>query len=77
MRVGILADTHGVLRPRVLERLAGCALLLHAGDVGTPAVLAGLAAVAPVVAVRGNVDGRELARLPETAGGFLTVSEPA
>jgi putative phosphoesterase len=60
----VLADTHGLLRPRVLERLAGCEILLHAGDVGEPEVLAALADVAPVRAVRGNVDGGELAALP-------------
>jgi putative phosphoesterase len=64
LRVGVLADTHGLLRPRVLECLAGCEILLHAGDVGEPAVLAALAAVAPVRAVRGNVDDGELAALP-------------
>lgn len=72
MRVGILADTHGLLRPQVLALLAGCDRLLHAGDVGDPAVLAGLAAVAPVEAVRGNVDrGRGLDRLPHTVSGEL------
>jgi putative phosphoesterase len=64
LRVGVLADTHGLLRPRVLERLADCEILLHAGDVGEAAVLAALAAIAPVRAVRGNVDGGELAALP-------------
>ena len=53
---GILADTHGLLRPRVLELLAGCDRLLHAGDVGDAAVLAALRRMAPVEAVRGNVD---------------------
>jgi putative phosphoesterase len=72
MRVGILADTHGLLRPRVLERLAGCDRLLHAGDVGDPEVLAALRAIAPIEAVRGNVDqGPELDRLPHTLRGSL------
>jgi putative phosphoesterase len=71
LRVGILADTHGLLRPEVLERLAGCDLLLHAGDVGDPAVLARLEAVAPVWAVRGNVDGAVLPHLPEVLSGRL------
>ena len=72
MRVGILADTHGLLRPRVLELLAGCDRLLHAGDVGDPAVLAALRRLAPVEAVRGNVDqGPELDRLPHTVSGTL------
>jgi putative phosphoesterase len=69
VRIGILADTHGLLRPRVLDRLRGCELLLHAGDVGTAAVLAGLAALAPVVAVRGDNDRGELAALPAVATG--------
>lgn len=72
MRVGVLSDTHGLLRPRVLERLAGCERLLHAGDVGDPEVLASLRRLAPVEAVRGNVDhGPELGRLPHTCRGSL------
>jgi putative phosphoesterase len=77
VRVGVLADTHGLLRPLVLERLAGCDLLLHAGDVGRAGdpgeepILVRLARVAPVVAVRGNVDGGELAALPEAQAGDL------
>jgi putative phosphoesterase len=72
MRVGILADTHGLLRPSVLDRLAGCDRLLHAGDVGDPAVLAALRQIGPVEAVRGNVDhGPPLDRLPHSARGSL------
>ena len=72
VRIGILADTHGLLRPRVLERLAGCERLLHAGDVGDPAVLAALRELAPVEAVRGNVDqGPGLDRLPHSARGSI------
>jgi uncharacterized protein len=76
VRVGVLADTHGILRPQVLERLAGCELLLHAGDVGTAEgeapILARLARLAPVVAVRGNTDGGELAAaLPAVQGGEM------
>jgi putative phosphoesterase len=54
--VGVVSDTHGLLRPEALRALAGVERILHAGDVGDPAVLRGLAAVAPVTAVRGNVD---------------------
>jgi predicted phosphodiesterase len=54
--IGLIADTHGLLRPEALAALAGCRLIVHAGDVGRPAVIAGLEALAPVVAVRGNVD---------------------
>ncbi len=67
MRVGIVSDTHGLVRPEVLEALAGVDLIVHAGDVGAPEVLARLAEVAPVRAVRGNVDRGAWAReLPET-----------
>ncbi len=71
MRIGVLADTHGLLRPSVLERLAGVDRILHAGDVGGPEILAALGAVAPVEAVRGNTDTGELARLPKTIAGDL------
>lgn len=66
--VGVIADTHGLLRPEALAALAGSDRILHAGDVGRPEVLAGLRAVAPVVAVRGNADRGELARLPAREG---------
>lgn len=55
-RIGLIADTHGRVRQAALDALRGCALILHAGDVGGPAVLAALRTVAPVHAVRGNVD---------------------
>ena len=72
MRVGVVSDTHGLLRPRVEELLAGCQAILHAGDVGEPEVLARLRAIAPVTAVRGNVDtAGELARLPDRVSGVL------
>jgi uncharacterized protein len=56
LRVGLCADTHGLLRPALVEALRGCATVLHAGDVGGEAVLAGLRALAPLHAVRGNND---------------------
>jgi putative phosphoesterase len=56
MLVGLIADTHGLIRREALAALAGVDLILHAGDVGGPAVLSALAAVAPVRAVAGNVD---------------------
>jgi putative phosphoesterase len=56
MEVGVLSDTHGVLRPEALEALAGCDVILHAGDVGDPKILQDLVTIAPVFAVRGNVD---------------------
>jgi putative phosphoesterase len=54
--VGVIADTHGLLRPQVGAAFAGVSLILHAGDVGGPSVLAALSAIAPVEAVFGNVD---------------------
>jgi putative phosphoesterase len=67
VRIGLIADTHGLLRPEVLEAFADVAHIVHAGDVGTDQVLAGLEAIAPVTAVAGNVDGGLRRRLPETA----------
>jgi putative phosphoesterase len=65
--IGVIADTHGLLRPQALEVLAGVDLIIHAGDIGNPQVLAGLAGVAPVQAVRGNTDrGDWAAGLPRT-----------
>jgi len=55
-RIGIISDTHGQLRPAALAALRDVELILHAGDVGRPEVLEALSAIAPVIAVRGNVD---------------------
>ncbi|WP_438014784.1 metallophosphoesterase family protein [Sorangium sp. So ce315] len=67
-RIGVISDTHGLVRPEALAALAGSELILHAGDVGGPEVLAALAAIAPVTAVRGNNDrGRWADGLPERA----------
>jgi uncharacterized protein len=54
--IGVIADTHGLLRPEAMEALQGSDLIVHAGDIGNPRVLEGLRAIAPVVAVRGNMD---------------------
>jgi putative phosphoesterase len=56
MRIGLIADTHGLMRPEALVALHGCDHILHAGDIGDPAVLDALAALAPVTAIRGNND---------------------
>lgn len=65
--IGILADTHGLLRPTVFDALAGVDIIVHAGDVGADEIIDQLAAVAPVVAVRGNTDWRGAAgSLPAT-----------
>lgn len=67
MKLGIVSDTHGLLRPEVLPALAGVEQILHLGDVGNASILDKLARIAPVHAVRGNVDhtGR-CGSLPET-----------
>ena len=73
-RIAVLSDTHGLLRPEVLDALRDSDLILHAGDVGSPEVLERLREVAPLIAVRGNVDhGPWAEALPATevvtAGG--------
>ncbi len=54
--IGVISDTHGLLRPSALTALRGSDFIIHAGDVGRPGVLEGLRTIAPVIAVRGNVD---------------------
>lgn len=67
MDIGIISDTHGLLRPEALEALRGSQHIIHAGDVGDPAILDRLAEIAPVTAVCGNVDKGAWARkLPES-----------
>ena len=56
LSVGLISDTHGLVRPEALAALAGSAHIIHAGDIGVPAVLEALARIAPVTAVRGNND---------------------
>ena len=56
LRVGLIADTHGLLRPEATAFLAGSDHIVHAGDVGDPSILDALAAIAPLTAIRGNVD---------------------
>ena len=55
-RIGVISDTHGLLRPQAVEALRGCDPIIHAGDVGSPDIIAALQKIAPVHAVRGNVD---------------------
>jgi putative phosphoesterase len=67
-RIGLISDTHGLLRKEALGALRGSELIIHAGDVGQPEILEALRKLAPVVAVRGNVDTEHWARqLPLTA----------
>src|SRR5258707_14263198 len=56
MMIGILSDTHGLLRPEACARLAGVDHIIHAGDIGRPEVIAGLRQLAPTTAIGGNID---------------------
>ena len=77
--IGVLSDTHGLLRDEVISALQGMDLIIHAGDVGSPDILDALAAIAPVVAVRGNMDRDDRpGNLPKTemvriGSGFIYV----
>lgn len=67
-RLGLISDTHGLLRDEALRALEGSDLIIHAGDIGKPEIIGALDAVAPVVAVRGNIDrGAWASKLPLTA----------
>jgi uncharacterized protein len=67
MRIGVISDTHGLLRPEVLPALADVERILHLGDVGDVSILKKLEKIAPVHAVRGNIDRiGSCSRLPET-----------
>jgi len=66
-KIGLISDTHGLSRPEALRALAGSELILHAGDIGEPAILEELRKIAPVIAIRGNVDVEPWSQvLPET-----------
>jgi uncharacterized protein len=68
LNIGVISDTHGLLRPEALVALCGSERIIHAGDVGDPEILEQLSEIAPATAVRGNIDRGEWARkLPETA----------
>ena len=67
LRIGLISDTHGLLRPEAIEFLRGCDHIIHAGDIDRPSVLEDLETIAPVTAVRGNNDkGAWAAEIPET-----------
>jgi putative phosphoesterase len=78
-QIGVLSDTHGLLRDEVISALQGMDLIIHAGDVGSPDILDALEAIAPVVAVRGNMDRDDRpGNLPKTemvrvGSGFIYV----
>jgi putative phosphoesterase len=74
--IGVISDTHGLLRPEAIKALRGSDHIIHAGDVGAPEILEKLSTIAPVTAIRGNIDKGDWARnLPETQaielGGVL------
>jgi uncharacterized protein len=65
--IGLISDTHGLIRPEALEALKGAELIIHAGDIGTPEVIDALKKIAPLVAIKGNNDtGIWAKRLPDT-----------
>jgi uncharacterized protein len=65
--IGVISDTHGLLRPEAIDALHGSDHIIHAGDVGSPEILEKLSAMAPLTAIRGNIDKDAWARkLPET-----------
>ena len=67
LRLGVISDTHGLLRPQAVAALRDCDLIIHAGDVGNAEVIDRLSDIAPTFAIRGNVDtGTWAARLPPT-----------
>lgn len=67
MRIGVISDTHGLLRPEALAALQGCERIIHAGDIGKPQVLDALRELAPLDVIRGNVDsGDWAAAIPDT-----------
>lgn len=73
-RIGLISDTHGLLRPEALAYLQGSDFIVHGGDIGSPEILEQLAQIAPVTAVRGNNDRDDWAmQVPET--DFLQVGE--
>jgi len=67
LRIGLISDTHGLLRPEALDYLAGCDHIVHGGDIGGPDILERLGKIAPLTVVRGNNDTAAWARaIPET-----------
>lgn len=77
LRVGLISDTHGLLRPQARSFLEGSDHIVHAGDVGDPGILDELAAIAPLTAVRGNTDGgawaQDLPLIADVGIGGLTI----
>ena len=71
VRIGLVSDTHGYLSPAVLELLTGVDAIIHAGDIGDPAILEALGAVAPTTAVPGNLDSGGFPELPSHTTGEI------
>ena len=63
MIIGVISDTHGLLRPEAVERLRGSDYIIHAGDIGSPEIIPKLREIAPVTAIRGNIDTQGWARM--------------
>ena len=72
--VGIISDTHGLLRSEASNRLRGCDIIIHAGDIGSPDVIDQLELVAPVRAIRGNIDALQRNGIRIPVGFFLCVA---
>lgn len=72
MKIGVIADTHGLIRPEALEALSGVEAIVHAGDIGGDHVLEALRAIAPVTFVRGNVDDSDGLRIVRRKGILIT-----
>jgi putative phosphoesterase len=62
MIIGVISDTHGLLRPEAVQLLRGSAHIIHAGDIGAPEIIPALERIAPVTAIRGNIDSQQWAR---------------
>lgn len=83
MIIGVISDTHGLLRPEAVELLRGSEHIIHAGDIGAPEIIPALEKIAPVTAIRGNVDTQAWARkfaeteVVELGGMFLYVIHDA
>lgn len=83
MIIGVISDTHGLLRPEAVELLRGSEHIIHAGDIGSPEIIPALEKIAPVTAIRGNVDTQAWARefaeteVIELGGVFLYVIHDA
>jgi putative phosphoesterase len=74
LRLGVISDTHGLLRPEAIKALRACDLIIHAGDIGAPAVIDGLREIAPTHAIRGNIDRGSWA-VPLDATALVDVGE--